>query len=140
MPLGVKDGEQDEPRGAEEGKENGEDGEGLFAARGVGDEAALVAEPALGDKGEVEEDGDDDGARDEEGLELGGANVANVDNGGVRVHEAVGLLVLVDDPVQEHAEEHAEPDEAGDDGEPLGGKERFSDELRVEVCFFVRTQ
>lgn len=118
---GIKDAEQDEARGADDGKDNGEDGEGLFAGRGVGDEAARVAEPALGDKGGVEGDSDDDGAGDEEGLELVGANVADEGDGGTVRHGRVVAAAGVDNPVEEEAEEHAEPDEAGEDGDGLEG-------------------
>ena len=107
MALGIKNTQQNQTSSTQQGKQNRQNGQRLFAARGIGDQAALVAQPALGDKGQVEGDGDDAGAGDEERLELGGSNVAYVDNVGVGGHEAVGLLVLVHDPVEEHAEEHA---------------------------------
>lgn len=78
-----------------------------------------MTQPALGEEGQVEGDGGEDAARDEEGLELLGANVADIGEGLARPDRRVALPVGVDDPVEEHAQEHAEPDEAGEDGEPL---------------------
>ncbi len=117
--LCVEDGKQDQAGGADDGKDNGADGEGLFAARRVGHEAAAVAQPARGQHGQVEEEADDAGAGDEERLQDVGANVGDEDDADVLVLVVVGPRVVVDDPVQEHAEQHAEPDEGGDDGQPL---------------------
>lgn len=107
MALGIKNRQQNQASSTEDGKQNGQNGQGLFAARGIGHKTAVVAQPALGDKGQVKSDGGDAGAGNEERLEGGGANVADVGNVGVGSHEAVGFLVLVNDPVEEHAEEHA---------------------------------
>lgn len=115
--VGVKDAETDEADGADDGEEDCEAVENLLADGGVGHEAALVAEPAVGKEGEVEEDGGEDAAGDEEGLEVVGADVADVGDGLGRRHGGVDCAVGVDDPVEEHAEEHAEPDEARYDGE-----------------------
>jgi hypothetical protein len=41
--------------------------------------------------------------------------------------------VVVDDPAQEHAEEHAEPDEARDDGEPLRCASQYWRRLEEEL-------
>ena len=120
--VGVKDGQEDEAHGAEDGKEDGEAHEDLLAASLVGDEAALVAKPALGGKGEVKGDGGEGGAGDEEGLELEGANVADVGQAHVALLGGQVAAVMGDEPPEEHAEEHAEPDGAGQQGEPL---ERF---------------
>lgn len=120
--LGVKDGQQDQAGGANDGKDNGGNGEGLFAARRVGHEAAAVAQPARGQHGQVEEEADDAGAGDEERLQHVGANVGDEDDADVLVLVVVGPRVVVDDPVQEHAEQHAEPDEGRDDGQPLQQK------------------
>ena len=45
---------------------------------GIAGQTSRVAEPSLGDKGQVQEDGGDDTPGDEEGLEAEGANVGNV--------------------------------------------------------------
>lgn len=120
----VEDGEEDEAGGADDGEDDADDGEDFFLDGGVGHEAAVVPQPALGGKGQVEEDGGDGGAGDEEGLELAGANVADEGDLVVAAHPRVVRGVCVDDPVEEQAEEHAAPDEAGDDGEDLGGEEK----------------
>lgn len=119
--LGVKNRQANQADRAKDAKNHRKDGQRLLAARVVGDEAAVVAQPARGQHRGVEENADDAGPRDEEGLEDVGANVGDVDNLDVRVLVVVGPVVVVDDPVEEHAEEHADPDEGGDDGEPLGG-------------------
>lgn len=66
-----------------------------------------MAQPALGEEGQVEEDDGDGGAGDEERLELLRANVADVGDGAAALHGRVDAAVCVDDPVEEHAEEHA---------------------------------
>lgn len=71
----VEDAEADEADGAYQRPEDGEAREDFFAEGGVGDETALVTEPSVGEEGGVEEDGGDDAAGDEQGLELAGANV-----------------------------------------------------------------
>src|SRR5690606_5311178 len=115
----VEDGEQDEPDGADDRKRYRKRLEDLLAAGRVGEEAAAVAEPAVGGEREVQEDGGQDAARDEERLELVRANVGDVRDRGVLRHGGVAPLVMVNDPVEEEPEEGPEPDEAGDDGEDL---------------------
>lgn len=78
-----------------------------------------MAEVALREKGQVEGDGGDGAAGDEEGFEFSGADVADVGDGLAGGHGWVEGAVGVDDPVQEEAEEEAEPDCTGEDGEPL---------------------
>ena len=76
--TGVEDAQADETDGAEDGAEDGEDGEDLLKHRFVAGEPAFVAEPAFGEEGEVEEDGCEDAAYDEEGFEVRGADVGDV--------------------------------------------------------------
>ena len=73
-----------------------------------------MAEPAVGAEGEVQEDGGYGTAGDEEGFQGGGANVGDVGYGLPRVHGGVVASVFVGAPVDEQAEEGAEPDYAGD--------------------------
>ena len=115
----IKDGEQDEPDGADDRKHYRKRLEDLLAAGRVGEEAAAVAEPAVGGEREVQEDGGQDTARDEERLELVRADVGDVRDVGVLRHGGVAPLVMVNNPVEEEPEEGPEPDEAGDDGEDL---------------------
>lgn len=104
---GVEDGQQDEAGGADEGEQDAQPDEGALAGRLVAHEAAAVAQPALGEEGQVEEDDGDGGAGDEERLELLRTNVADVGDGAAALHGRVDAAVCVDDPVEEHAEEHA---------------------------------
>ena len=85
----VKDGEEDEPAGARDGEDDAEDGEDLLRGVDVADEGAFVAEPALRDEGEVEEDGGYDAARDEERFEAEGADVGDVGDALIGVHARV---------------------------------------------------
>ncbi|KAI4142404.1 MAG: hypothetical protein LQ340_007353, partial [Diploschistes diacapsis] len=74
----VEDAEADQADSADERGEDGEPGEHLFDDRRVADEGAFVPQPAVRSKGGVEEDGCDAGAGDEEGFQLGGADVGDV--------------------------------------------------------------
>lgn len=121
VPEGVEDAQEYEAGGADEGEGDGEHDEHLLGAAPVGDEAAAVAEPALGEEGDVEGQGDDAGAGDEERLELVGADVADVGERHARLHVGEEALLLVHHPPEEHAEQHPQPDDAGEDWEPLGG-------------------
>lgn len=76
-----------------------------------------MAQPALADKGEVEEDCGEDAAGDEERPQLLGANVADEGDCGVFGHGGKMAGVVVDDPPEEHSQEHGQPDKARDDGE-----------------------
>lgn len=107
---GVEDGEEDEACCADDGEEDCQAREDLFSQGGVGHEAALVAQPAVGQEGDVEEDGGEDAARDEERLELLGADVADVGDRLAGLHGGVAGAVLVDAPPDQEAEEGAEPD------------------------------
>lgn len=118
---GVEDGEQDETRGADEGEQDRERLEDLFAGGRVGGQAAAVTEPAVGGEREVEEDGRQDAARDEERLEIVRAHVRDVGYRRVGRHGREAALVRVDDPVQPEAQEGAEPDAARDYGQDLFG-------------------
>lgn len=119
MVSDVEDGQQDQARCSGDGPDDAQPDEGLFPRRLVGHQPAAVTQPSLGEEGQVERDDGDAGARDEEGLELAGANVADVCDGGIRVHPGVVPVVGVDDPVEEHAEEHAEPYQGGEEWEEL---------------------
>lgn len=107
MVSDVKNGQQDQARCSGDGPDDAQPNEGLFPRRLVGYQPAAVTQPSLGEEGQVKRDDGDAGARDEEGLEIAGANVADVCDGGIRVHPGVVPVVGVDDPVEEHAEEHA---------------------------------
>ncbi|KAG5946145.1 hypothetical protein E4U53_006622 [Claviceps sorghi] len=115
----VKDGQKNQARRAGKGTHDAQADEGLFAARPVGHQPAAVAEPALGEKGQVESHDGEARAGDEEGLERAGADVTDVGDGGVGGHGRVAGAVGGDDPVEEHGEEHGEPDKGGEDGEEL---------------------
>lgn len=106
--------------GADEGEEDGEAREHLLAQARVGHEAALVPQPPVEAEGQVEEDGGDDAARHEQRLELRGAHVRDVRDGLLRVHRVVMDPVRIDNPVYQHAQQHADPYRAGNDGENLG--------------------
>ncbi len=122
MPRRVKDAQQDQPSSPENGKRNSQTTQDLLAARGVGDQTTAVPQPAVGGKRQVEEDGGEHAARDEQRLEVVGADVADVGDG-LRVrHGPVVHAVLVDDPVEEQRQEGSEPDDARDDGGDLGGE------------------
>jgi hypothetical protein len=77
-----------------------------------------MAQPALSGEGKVQCDGGDGASGDEERLECPGANVANI-------WEFPGLDgwilfdIRVDEPVDEHREEHAKPHNGGYDWKPL---------------------
>lgn len=58
-----------------------------------------MPEPALREEGQVEGDDGDGGAGDEERLQVAGANVADIRDGGVVGHGRVVRAVRVDDPV-----------------------------------------
>ena len=75
---GVKDGQQNETGCADGGKGDGEPGEDLLRESGVGHEPAPVPQPAVREEGDVEEDGGDGAAGDEERLQLLRAHVADV--------------------------------------------------------------
>jgi hypothetical protein len=129
----VVDAQQDQPGGAGEGEDEGEGDEDPLAARGVGHEAAAVPQPAVGQQGGVERQRRQHAAGDEERLELVGAHVGDVGDGEAGPHLGVARAVGADEPVEEQAEEHGEPEEARDDGEdPPGQREGH----RVVVVFF----
>ncbi len=65
-----------------------------------------MPQPALGREGEIEEEGCDHGASDEEGFEALGADVGNECNGLVGRHGGV-VGVALDFPYDEHGKEHA---------------------------------
>ena len=116
---GVEDGEQDQARRAEQREHDGQAGQHLLTGGGVGHEAAAVPQPAIGAEGHVQQDGGDDAAGDEERLELGGADVADVRDLLAVIHGGITLPMRVDDPVQQQTQKGAEPDEAGEDGSDL---------------------
>lgn len=116
---GVVNAEADEADGAHEREEHAQHDEDLLRGALVAHEAPAVPQPALRQEGEVESDGGEDGAADEEGLHLVGADVADVGEGLAVGDGGIASAVRADDPVEEQAEEHAEPYEAGQDGQPL---------------------
>lgn len=74
----VEDGEQDQAARARDGEKDGEEREKFLGEGGVWGERAFVTEPSFTDEAQVEEDGGDDGAADEEWFEIVGAYVGNV--------------------------------------------------------------
>lgn len=106
----VKDAEKDQARRADDGEEDGQPRQDLLAARGVRGQAAPVAQPAVGAKGDVEQDRGEGAAGDEQGLEILGANVADVGYGLRLRHGRVVDSVPLDDPVEEEGQERGEPD------------------------------
>lgn len=115
----IEDGQQNQPSRPHRRKHNRQPRQDLLAAAPIRHQPPAVSQPALGGKGEVEEDGGDAAAGDEEGLEGVGADVADVGNLLARGHGDVVHAVLVDDPEEEEHEEHGQPDDAGDDGQSL---------------------
>ena len=136
MPVRIKDGKADEADGPNDSEHNGKAYEDFLNDRGVGHEASAVAQPALGREGEVEGDGGDAGAGDEERLQVEGANVADVGQGHVGFDGGEAPPVDGHEPPEEHAEEHSQPDEAGEDGQPLEGGEVSFLFLFFYCCFF----
>lgn len=109
MSPGIKNAQTDQPHGADNGKHNGQAHENLLTNGPVRHQTALVAQPALRGEGQVKGDGGDDGAGDEERLELDCANVGDVGQRHARVERGEAFAVDGDNPPEEHAEEHAEP-------------------------------
>lgn len=64
--VGIEDGEEDKTCGTPDGADDGADREDLFQLLGITCETACVSKPALGDEGEVEEDGGNDSPCDEQ--------------------------------------------------------------------------
>lgn len=117
--MGVENRQQNQAAHADNGKQDAEAREDLLLERRVGHQSSVVTQQALRGKGQVEKRCRDGRAGDEERFQLGGTNVADERNVVALVHVRVVLAVCVDDPVEEEAEEHAEPDEAGDHWEYL---------------------
>lgn len=117
--VGVFDGEGDEACGAGEGADAGCDGQSLLEGGCVGGELAVVSEPALGEEGGVKGDDHDGGAGDEEWFETEGAHVRDVGYRLLGFHRWV-VRAAVRAPVDEHAEEGAEPDDSGEEREQGG--------------------
>lgn len=69
----------------------------------------MMLEPARGKHRGVQEETGDTGARYKQWLQVAGANIADEDNADFRVLVVVRLVVVVDDPMEEEAEEHANP-------------------------------
>lgn len=104
----VEDRQEDQARRPGDGADDGEDGEDLLGRRRVGREAPGVSEPPLGHEPQVEEDGGDDGARDEERLQAVGPRVGYVGYRLALLHGRVdGVAYRL--PVDEEGEEHAQP-------------------------------
>lgn len=108
----VIDAEADDADSADKGEEHAQPDEDLLANALVGDEAAGVAQPALSQEGQVEGDGGEDTAGDEERPHLVGADVADEGEGLAVGDGGIAFAVGADDPVEKHTQEHAEPDEA----------------------------
>lgn len=74
----VEDGEEDETEAAAYGEEDGEAGQNLLGRGRVGGKATAVSEPALSHEAQVEEDGGDDGAGDEERFQAKSPDVTDI--------------------------------------------------------------
>ena len=103
---GVEDAEEDEAGGAGDGEEDAQRAEDFFRGAEVFGEAASVSAVALSGEGEIEEDGGDGAAGDEEGLEALRADVGYIGYvlGGGHAGVVWGAF---DFPGDEHGEEHA---------------------------------
>lgn len=123
---GVEYAQQDEPARADDGEDDGEGDKGALADGRVSHKAPAVPQPALRHEGEVERDGDDGRACNEERFELLRAHVADVGDFLALVHGRVYAAVGADDPVQQQPEEHAEPDETGEDWYHLQARKPWS--------------
>lgn len=77
----IEDAQQDQARGADERKEYTQAAEHLFGCGEVPRQTAAVPEPALREKGGVNEESCDGRAGDEEGLDGGSTNVGDVGYG-----------------------------------------------------------
>lgn len=115
-----------QPDGADDGEDHAQPREDLLGQAGVGGEAALVAQPAVGEEAEVEEHGGEDGADDEPRLHGGrGADVRDVGDALLArrrwlQHRGEDGIVRRDDPVEQEAEQRGKPECGGYHGEYLG--------------------
>jgi len=75
-----------------------------------------MSQPPFGQERKVKENSGNAGTSDEEWFERFGSNVRNVGYGLRGIHRWV-VRTTVDVPMDEQAEEHAQPAEARDDGE-----------------------
>lgn len=73
-----------------------------------------MTQPALGNECKIQGDGRDGRSNDEERLEAKGADVTDEGDLCVDGHGWEVRASLVDCPVDEHAEEHPQPDDAGE--------------------------
>lgn len=119
MVVRVENGQENQATHADNGENYADYGEDLFLDSRVGNQSPIVTQQALSGKRQVEEDSCDSRSRDEERLELAGANVGNEGYVVVRVHVRVVFAIGIDDPVEEEAQEHTKPDEGGEDWKDL---------------------
>lgn len=115
MQLGVscriKNAQQDQADGTDDGENDCEPGQDLFARRGVGHQPSLVTEPPIGEERNVEEHGGQDASRDKKRLEVRGADVRDVGDLLSRVHGAVASpFGTIQEPVEEEGEQGCQPD------------------------------
>lgn len=125
MVVRVENRQEDQATHADNGENYADYGENFLLHSRVGDQSPIVTQQALGGKRQVEEDGCDGRSRDEERLELAGANVGNEGYVVVRVHVRVVFAIGVDDPVEEEAQQHTKPYEGGEDWKDPVGYEAF---------------
>lgn len=95
----VETRKETEPNGADQGEDDGETREDFLANSCVGDQAALVSQPPIGRKGEIQEDGRDDAPGDEERFQFSGTDVRDVGNVLGVSHGRIVYPLGVDDPV-----------------------------------------
>lgn len=116
---GVETREETQSNGADQGEDDGETREDFLANSCVGDQAALVSQPPVGRKGEIQEDGRDDAPGNEERFQFSGTDVRNVGNVLSISHGRIVYPFRVDDPVNQETQKGRQPHHAGDDGKPL---------------------
>jgi len=68
MSFRIEDAQKNKTRCTDSSTQDGDTGENFLAEAYVGDETAVVTEPAFGDEGEKEEEAGYDATDDEQGL------------------------------------------------------------------------
>ena len=119
LPSCVEDAQQDQAGGADDCEPDGQAREHLLAGCRVRRQPALVAEPSVGSKRDIEKHGGEDTTGDEQRLQVGCTNVADVGDLLALGHGRVVDAVLRDGPVEQESQKGRKPDKAGEDGRYL---------------------
>ena len=117
MTGGIKNGEQYKADGANDGEENCQAGQHLLHGGVIGHQAPAVAEPSVGCECEIEEDCGEDGAGDEEWLQIVCANIADICQCLRLAHRRVVHAVRRENPVEEEGHQCRQPEDATYDGQ-----------------------